>query len=102
MSTADTKRDDGSDAFPVPCAQAFGDGRMVVGGMTLRDYFAAKAMQSLLVRGWVGGDPQDRTPIHYVETATEQDEEECLGSGPKTLAKDAYRIADAMIAARKK
>ena len=48
-------------------------------GMTLRDYFAAKAMQ-----GWITA----RHPDHHGE------------DGPETLASDAYTVADAMLAAR--
>ena len=46
-------------------------------GMTLRDYFAAKAMQGLLSRG-----SHDKINVHYV------------------LAQRAYQIADAMLEAR--
>jgi hypothetical protein len=44
-------------------------------GMTLRDYFAAKAMQALIYGGW-----------------TTMDNEDC--------AKEAYKSADAMLKAR--
>ena len=50
-----------------------------VGGATLRDYFAAKAMQGLLAQS--------------LGTA--------LGSDPFLGAQYAYRVADAMLAARK-
>ena len=50
-----------------------------VGGATLRDYFAAKAMQGLLAQS--------------LGTA--------LGSDPILGAQYAYRVADAMLAARK-
>lgn len=39
------KKEAGGPAFPV----AYGGGR--IEGMTLRDYFAAKAMQALLIKG---------------------------------------------------
>ena len=48
--------------------------KVYYGGMTLRDYFAAKAMQGLLV-----------------STRTED---------ARMIAKDAYKVADAMLAAR--
>lgn len=48
------------------------------GGMTLRDYFAAKAMQGISARG-VSNKPGDIL---------------------KFIADDAYRLADAMLAAR--
>ena len=58
-------------------------------GMTLRDYFAAKAMQSIL-RG-------------YDVVSSFEDEEVNDPEGmPKLIAKDAYIMADAMLKARKK
>lgn len=71
-------KDTGGPAFPVNelnhqtgavCAQNF--------GMTLRDYFAAKALQGLLA-----------CPIQPQ-------------SGPDMYARDAYAMADAMLAAAK-
>lgn len=58
-------------------------------GMTLRDYFAAKAMQSILPQYDVcaAGDDEGY--------ATKPD------SLPLLLAKDAYAVADAMMEARK-
>ena len=57
--------------------------------MTLRDYFAAKAMQSIL-RG-------------YDAVSSFEDEEVNDPEGmPKLIAKDAYIMADAMLKARKK
>lgn len=38
-------KDNGGDAFPVPTNHVYGDGRMATGGMSLRDYFAAKASE---------------------------------------------------------
>lgn len=52
-------------------------------GMLLRDYFAAKAMQGLLASGWC---------------ATER--ELMPGAGERTVASDAYQMADAMLKAR--
>lgn len=71
-----SNKDTGGSAFPL--IQYIG-GKKVLGseGMTLRDYFAAKAMQSLLAKDtW------------------EQ-------SGPDMFARDAYAMADAMLEARK-
>lgn len=51
-------------------------------GMTLRDYFAAKAMQSFVSR-WAGHSNHDEAGITYSITA-----------------KQAYAMADAMLAAR--
>ena len=55
-------------------------------GMTLRDYFAAKAMQGIL--------PQYQN-VFDDETGGDDDP-----SFPELLAKDAYTMADAMLKAR--
>ena len=63
----------GGQAFP---AAAFGDGTHINRhGMTMRDYFAAKAMQGLLSDSEVSGTPEE-------------------------FAIRAYNMADAMIYAR--
>lgn len=67
---------DGGPAFPVPTGSGF------VEGMTLRDYFAAHALKGFLASGmdWEEADgPDDNYPV---------------------LAKHAYAMADAMLAAR--
>ena len=56
-------------------------------GMTLRDYFAAKAMQSIL-RGY------------DVVTSFEDEETQDPEGMPSCIAKDAYVMADAMLKAR--
>lgn len=55
------------------------------GGMTLRDYFAAKAMQGILSDNTVTSDPFDD-----------------WGEFCAVVAKDAYDFADAMLKAREK
>lgn len=76
-------KETGGPAFPRP-----GDFNPQT-GMTLRDYFAAKAMQSIL-RG-------------YDAVSSFEDEEVNDPEGmPKLIAKDAYIMADAMLKARKK
>jgi hypothetical protein len=65
-------------AFPVPVGQTCDDFQ----GMTLRDYFAAKAMAALLA--W----PGDESVLSWQEVGMNQ------------LASQAYRYADAMIVAR--
>lgn len=65
--------DDGGPAFPRD------ERHLGHNGMTLRDYFAAKAMQGLIT---------SRHPDHHGQ------------DGPAQLAYDAYLIADAMLAAR--
>ena len=56
-------------------------------GMTLRDYFAAKAMQGMFV-----------TAIDWIPTGKKADEESLKIY--KDLAFDAYAMADAMLKAR--
>lgn len=68
-------RDNGGPAFPVPGLQEHEE----FNGMSLRDYFAAKAMQGLLACG----------------------EEHCDATGYAT-ASAAYKIADEMLAERSK
>ena len=63
--------------------QAFPDGLLNQDGMTLQDYFAAKAMQGLISSHWC-------------------EEARVLAPklGAQELAEDAYVIADAMMKAR--
>ena len=68
------KHDDGGQAFPVQN----GYEASTVQGMSLRDYFAAKAMAAMTEGSWPGGD--DRPEI----------------------AKRAYAMADAMLKERSK
>ena len=76
MSEIKETKDVGGPAFPLDLT-VDGDHRWGY-GMTLRDYFAAKAMQGLLSR--IGNDKMN---VHDV------------------LAQRTYQIADAMIEARK-
>lgn len=74
-------RDDGATARGGDM-KAFPEGTINSGGMDLRDYFAAKAMQGMLAnKGYI-----------YGKTADEDD-----ANG----ARRAYKIADAMMKARK-
>jgi len=73
------KGDNGGQAFPV----AGSDQNYPCPGMTMRDYFAAKAMASI-VRRWDG---------HSFGGGSESPQY-------KELAGDAYFIADAMLKAR--
>jgi hypothetical protein len=68
----------GGPAFPVEYYDAELDKRIVVQGMNLRDYFAAKAMQSLIIAN--GPAPQGGWPTYAERTA--------------------YLVADAMLKAR--
>jgi hypothetical protein len=81
-------RNTGGLAFPRPGVKnGYGNVEGAADGMTLRDYFAAKAMVGLL------SEPQP------------EDGEPELGEGREyaaKAAKAAYRIADAMLAERSK
>ena len=71
----------GGPAFPFEMASDFDGVRCK--GMTLRDYFAAKAMQGLLANGWCS-----------------EQREIAPNMGEREVAQDAYRLADAMLEAR--
>lgn len=71
MSRNGTPMNDGGPAFPVPLSKG-------CEGMSLRDYFAIKALQGFL------SNPQ------------------LAGGEPNILSKDAYDYADAMIKQREK
>ena len=81
-----TKRDDGGPAFPVNNA---------LPGMTLRDYFAAKAMQAELISS--GGDYAPEAATTLAEAARRAGR-----SVARQIAHNAYKIADAMLKAREK
>lgn len=76
-----SKQDTGGPAFPVPLTDAqeaaWNEAKLPsANGMTLRDYFAAEAMQALLV------------------------DAECGPNSVKDFAESAYIMADAMLKAR--
>lgn len=90
-----TERDTGGPAFPVPAV--YDHAREQVnsssaysgeGGMTLRDYFAAKAMHALIC------DPDLSQVYEHIDTPDEDRELKFLA------ARNAYRWADAMLKAR--
>jgi len=72
------KKDDGGRAFPSELGY----------GITIRDYFAAKAMATML--------PNYDIPSLFEEILDEGDK-----SMPELIAIDAYVMADAMLKARK-
>jgi hypothetical protein len=76
-------KDLGGAAFPVLKHYANGHIEQVAKGMSLRDYFAAAAVQGLLASNWCA---------QMRELAPEL--------GVKQTANDAYDIADAMLKAR--
>ena len=63
----------------------------VSGDLTLRDYFAARAMQTLLQR-------QDDT---FMDIDYKVSSDEAIKKLNYLLSKDAYELADAMMEARK-
>jgi poly(A) polymerase Pap1 len=82
--------DNGGYAFPIPNAdfQTFAPStveeyKRIQSGMTLRDYFAAKAMQAFIT-----GAMSDGTPLRTMD------------GDDKVAAKAAYIIADAMLKER--
>ncbi len=92
---------DGGAAFPIDCVlieNTEGSLQKEAGqsGMSLRDYFAAKAMQGLssntvwvsFVRGFINGEGVK--------------EHLAADRGLEYMANEAYRIADAMLKARAK
>ncbi len=99
---------DGGPAFPVPMHNDGKGNAVIRKGMTLRDYFAAKAMQAM-----VG---TYRKTMRGVENAQTDSEGDLCGpdrdmlldrngvtgeyDGAAEVASDAYIIADAMLAAR--
>ena len=72
-------KDNGGPAFPETC------GDQIVPGMTLRDYFAAKALQGLIGRVWVD-EKTGRVPDNVFDL----------------WAEASYQVADAMLAERAK
>lgn len=73
---------DGGPAFPLETRQI---GDRIARGMTLRDYFAAKAMQAMLTKHMFG--PYDKIAMG----------EELTG---EWMAREAYQFADLMLKER--
>lgn len=83
-------KNDGGQAFPVGGFAYRDEGfEPPVGGMTLRDYFAAKAMQAALTNDAV---------LARLGKRVSGD----LENGYKQLAEGSYGLADAMLAERNK
>lgn len=83
---------DGGPAFPVWELNGKGQPEMTGFGMTLRDYFAAKAMAALIAEPLNEG--QASTAWHWTRQMN------TLLSGPDITAHAAYMMADAMLKAR--
>lgn len=103
------KIDDGGPAFPVPVEDLrdmdafYNHGAC---GMTLRDYFAAKALQAILstyVVNNLGTQLKDDFDSSYFNRETALDYDTKLGTndGAVEIATDSYAFADAMLLARK-
>lgn len=85
---------DGGPAFPVWELNGHGQQEMTGFGMTLRDYFAAKAMAAFIAE-----------PVNEGESGTawrwaSQLQMHTQMSGPDIVAHAAYMMADAMLKAR--
>jgi hypothetical protein len=95
-----TNIDDGGPAFP--------SGTVIKGGMSLRDYFAAKAMQAMvnsyrqIMRGQDNAEwPSDAdmmTPDR--DLLLDMNKQTGIYEGAEEVGSDAYAIADAMLKAR--
>ena len=105
-----TTPNDGGPAFPVHC-YVNSDGETFVSeptGMTLRDYFAAKAMAAMVASFRV---VNHRDPLIDDDVTTTEPHRDMIldrngvsgeYDGATEIADDAYVIADAMLAARGK
>ena len=84
----DKKINDGGPAFPIPLAEGQRwQGMAPCDGMTLRDYFAAKAMQGIL------SDIKTLSEVMIKQGVP-------LNNRPEILAATSFSMADAMIKAR--
>lgn len=84
----DVKRDDGGPAFPTePNTQP---GHFAHHGMTLRDWFAGQALAGMLANGFQPDEAFKRNGL-----GAKRD------WGKDTYVSASYRLADAMLAARK-
>lgn len=90
--------DTGGPAFPRAGATFKGPGGQEMGNdahlcMTLRDYFAAKAMQAILSS--VTWGPKTSDSLHY------EDDSDAAMQKARCLSEGAYQMADAMLEARR-
>ena len=87
-----SKIKDGGPAFPRSIIYANSDNPFeIVQGLSLRDYFAAKAMQAMI----------DKFNIHLSHYGNEQEEEE-ISHLYLLVATSAYNYANAMLAERER
>jgi hypothetical protein len=92
---SDTKEKDGGPAYPstYDLAPNYGTGQFF--GMSLRDYFAAKAMAGCLAAWYAmdGNQQSAQRKVWYSEYDEELSVNDCISA-------DAYALADAMLKAR--
>lgn len=91
-------KDDGGCAFPVWELNGHGQQEMTEFGMSLRDYFAAKAFGALIIDQQYRKNPSALADMIYPG----EDNEETPYDIAELYAKYAYILADAMLEARKK
>ena len=106
---SDVKVNDGGPAFPVPYLVGM-NGAVVdtgaTGGMTLRDYFAAKAMQAIIgcykttLLGDRNSDDSHDLSTFCRDMAIDKNGQTSENEGCNEVAQDAYAFADAMLKAR--
>lgn len=92
-----TEKTTGGPAFPIPLQSGQSwQGMAPCDGMTLRDYFAAKALQGLLA--------MERSGEYFTEEGVEAgpNEDGTLFAHTEFIADEAYSIADRMLAARRR
>lgn len=90
-----SERNDVGPAFPSPTGHPDTVGVDFDYGMSIRDYFAAKAMAGILASKWF----RDHLSESGVEREVDPDTGDVICTEHQ-LAARAYRIADAMLAAR--
>jgi len=81
-------KDTGGPAFPTT-PQSYEDMDPAGEGMTLRDWFAGRAMQTVMIDARIPGADADPLPPEAAEVLA-------------AVAKVSYRVADAMLAERSK
>lgn len=95
---------DGGPAFPMRAhSSSTGEQKAPIYGMTLRDYFAAKAMQGMLASGHfttAAGDGDD-SPWIALSTYDPTGEKKCTVT-EFCVIEASFRLADAMLAEREK
>ncbi|MBB5704332.1 hypothetical protein FHS76_004249 [Ochrobactrum daejeonense] len=89
-----SKIETGGPAFPVSVPVDF---QFAHEGMTLRDYFAAIALQGMLTNGFMPKEVTIEVMSSYAYEDQEQYKKDCAQNHYSALA---YRMADAMLAAR--